>query len=750
MNPKRVSITLLSSVIILFFAGCSGTKNENENFVDYTQYVNPFIGTGGHGHTFPGATLPFGMVQVSPDNGRSGWDWCSGYHYSSDSIYGFSHTHLSGTGIGDMLDISVLPTTINIPISYKDSLGFDLSPYYVTFSHTDEKAEPGYYSVKLKETRILAEFTALYRTGFHRYTYPKGDTVSLILNLGFHANWDSPVDTHIKIISDTLITGFRFSNGWAVDQKVFFAMRLSQPLAEYFCSGSDTLFIMDSRSIQSPSSVAVLKFNISKNPVVMVKVALSSVSEENALANLNSEIADWDFNKARNGAKTKWNNELGKIAITGGTKQQLTVFYTAMYHSMISPNIYSDINQQNFQYRGPDDRIHTDKNFVNYHTFSLWDTYRAEHPLFTILCPDKTREFVLALLSFYRDSGQLPVWTLWGNETNTMIGYHSIPVITDAYLKGLLHDIKPDTLYNAMLASALKNNVEVKQYSKYGYLPADTTTGSVSKTLEYAYDDWCIAQMARELGKKEDYELFMKRASSYKNLFDPASKFMRPKLANGKWKMPFNPSFAGYKNDYVEGNAWQYTWYVPQDVPELIKIMGGNKEFSLKLDSLFSAAAPGRQQLALDVTGLIGQYAHGNEPSHHIPYLYNYAGEPWKTQKIVRQIVNNMYSDQPDGLCGNEDCGQMSAWYIFSSLGFYPVNPANGVYDIGAPLFPKAKLHLANGKIFNIIANSGSDKNIYVKDIKLNGREYNKYIIPHDSIMAGGTLEFEMSDQPKK
>jgi predicted alpha-1,2-mannosidase len=750
MNLKKASSGICSFIIILAIAGCSGSKNEDQNQIDYAQYVNPFIGTAGHGHTFPGATLPFGMVQLSPDNGRSGWDWCSGYNYSSDSIYGFSHTHISGTGIGDMLDISVLPTTANIPITYKDSLGFDLNPYYVTFSHKDEKAEPGYYSVKIRETGILAEFTTSYRTGFHKYTFPKSDTGSIILNLGFHANWDMPVDTHIKIISDTLITGFRFSNGWAVDQKVFFAMRLSQSIAGFFCSGTDTLFVMDSRSIQSPSSVAVLKFNITKNPVIMLKVALSSVSEENALANLNSEIADWDFDKARTSARTTWNKELEKVAITGATKPQLTVFYTALYHSMISPNIYSDLNSKNFQYRGPDDRIHTDKNFVNYHTFSLWDTYRAEHPLFTILNPGKAREFVVALLSFYRDSGRLPVWTLWGNETNTMIGYHSIPVITDAYLKGLLPDIKPDSLYKAMLASANNNDPGQKQYSNLGYLPADTTTGSVSKTLEYSFDDWCIAQMARELGKKADQVIFLKRASSYKNLFDPQSKFMRPRLANGKWKKPFDPFYGGYKNDYVEGNAWQYTWYVPQDVGNLIQMMGGDAAFSLKLDSLFSVTAPGGQQLALDVTGLIGQYAHGNEPSHHIPYLYNYSGQPWKTQKIVRQIVNTQYTDQPDGLCGNEDCGQMSAWYIFSSLGFYPVNPASGIYDIGSPLFPKASLQVGNGKIFNIIANNSGDKNIYVKNIKLNGREYNKYTIPHDSIMAGGTLEFEMSDQPKK
>ncbi len=736
-------LLILASLIDLY--SCSQKKEQKKEEVNYTQYVDPFIGTGGHGHTFPGATLPFGMVQVSPDNGRSGWDWCSGYNYSSDSIYGFSQTHLSGTGIGDMLDISVLPTTRKIPIHYNDSLDFDIHPYFETFNHRDEKASPGYYSVILRGSGIKAEFTATLRAAFHRYTFPKTDTGSLIVNLGFHENWDKPVDTHIKIISDTLLTGFRYSQGWARDQKVFFAMRLSQPLVGFYGSGKDTLYIHDNNSIQAPSSLAILKFNLASNPVLMVKIALSSVSEMNALLNLNQELPDWDFDNVAEDAQDTWNDQLKKVAVTGASPRQMKIFYTALYHSMISPNTLSD---DNGDFRGPDDEIHNDTTFTDYHTFSLWDTYRAEHPLFTLLNPDKDKDFVYSLLTFYKESGLLPVWTLWSSETNTMIGYHSVPVIADAFLKGLLPDSTGELIFNAMVASANQTGRDVPSYIKYGYVPADTTLESVSKTLEYAYDDWCIAQVAKKLKKTDAYNEYMKRSESYRNLFDRDDNFMRPKLANGKWKKPFDPFYAGGNNDYVEGNAWQYTWYVPQNIPDLINMMGGKQAFAAKLDSLFIVKSKDTTKSVSDVSGLIGEYAQGNEPSHHIPYLFNYCGQAWKTQKTVRQIINTFYTDQPDGLCGNEDCGQMSAWYVFSCLGFYPVNPVSGNYDLGVPLFPKTELHLENNETFTITANHLNDTNVYVKSVKLNGHPYNRLIVPHDSIMAGGSLEFEMAAQP--
>ena len=728
------------------FNSCRKSQEEENQIMDLTQFVDPLIGTGGHGHTFPGASLPFGMVQLSPDNGRSGWDWCSGYNYSSDSICGFSHTHLSGTGIGDMLDISIMPTSLRVPITYNDSLDFNIRPYFATFSHQDETAEPGYYRVRLKESGILAEFTASYRSGFHRYTFPaKTDTASLIVNLGFHENWDAPVDTHIKVISDTLLTGFRYSKGWAANQKVYFAMRLSQPIIGFYGSGQDTLYVFGSEAIQAPSCIAVLKFKVVQNPVLMAKMALSSVSEENALINLNEELPDWDFDKVKNTAKTIWNQELAKAVVSGATPSQMKVFYTALYHSMLAPNIYSDVN---FQFRGPDDVVHSDSGVTNYYTFSLWDTYRAEHPLFTILEPDKDRQFVLALLAHYRYSGQLPVWTLWGNETHTMIGYHSIPVITDAFFKGLLTGVRPDTLFKAMLASAKPAGGEVPVYAGLGYLPADTLSGSVSKTLEYAFDDWCIARMADSLRNKTEFDEFTRRSGNFKNLWDPSTRFMRPKMARGNWKLPFDPFYAGSNNDYVEGNAWEYAWYVPQDIGGLIRLMGGENAFARKLDSLFSVTQTGNQQRVSDVSGLIGQYAQGNEPSHHIPYLYNYCGQPAKTRQRVRQILNTFYTDKPDGLCGNEDCGQMSAWYLFSSMGFYPVNPASGIYDLGGPMFSRVDLHLDNGKVFTIMANKLNEKNIYVSGIKLNGEPYNRLVISHSTIMAGGTLEFEMTSLP--
>lgn len=744
----RIFIFLMIPAVIL---SCR-KRSERENvIVDYTAYVDPMIGTGGHGHTYPGATVPFGMVQISPDNGKEGWDWCSGYHYSSDTIAGFTHTHLSGTGIGDLLDIQVLPTTLPVDFSQSDSSGINISSYYATFSHEDEIASPGYYSVVLHEPEIKAEFTATERAAFHRYNSGSADTISIFVNPGFDLNYDSTIQSHIKIVSDTLVSGFKYSTGWANNQEVYFAMRFSKPIASYYFFSNDSLQLKSSYGIQAQHATGIFKFNLTDRKPLLIKVGLSSVSEENALSNLNYEMPDWNFNKIRRQAKKSWNTELGKIRVSSSDVSRLRIFYTALYHFMLAPTIYSDsIDNNTFQYRSQGNTVKSDKGFCNFYTFSLWDTYRAAHPLFTIIQPARVQKFVLAMMAHYRDTGLLPVWTLWGNETNTMIGYHAVPVIVDAYLKGLLPDIPVDSIYQALLASADQKIRNVPLYRQFGYIPSDTINNTVSMTLEYAFDDWCIAQMAEKLGHTDDAERFTKRSGYYKNVFDQQSRFMRAKLADGTWEKPFDPLNAGYDNDYTEGNAWQYTWYVPQDISSLINLMGGKTLFISKLDSLFTISSSLDTNAAIDVSGMIGQYVHGNEPSHDIPYLYNYAGQPWKTQERVREIMRKMYSDQPDGLCGNDDCGQMSAWYVFNALGFYPVNPANGRYDLGIPLFPRVDIRLPDNKVFSIIANNLNEKNLYVKSVKLNGTPLDSLFILHNQIMPGGTLTFDMTDQPVK
>ncbi len=747
----RTQIIRLFPLIILIYilVGCTKRTNMKENINDFTVFVNPFIGTDGHGHTYPGATLPFGMVQLSPDNGKSGWDWSSGYHYSSDSIVGFSHTHLSGTGVGDLLDILLLPTTKKVPFSKFIDVGPDINQYHSKFSHENENASPGYYSVYLDDCGITAELTATERSGFHKFTPEKADTTTLFIDLKYAVNTDSVVESHIKYISDTLVSGFRHSTGWATDQKVFFVMRLSSPIKDFRLYSPDSLILGDTLSIQARQVTGVFKFYTPPDSPLLVKVGLSTVSEENALINLNNEIKDWNFERTKNLAAGKWNKELSKIRIVTDDRAQMRTFYTALYHTMLAPNIYSDSLLNNtFEYRDQYNEIHSDMGFTNYYTFSLWDTYRATHPLFTILHPEKVQKFIKAMMAHFKDTGLLPVWTLWGNETNTMIGYHAIPVIVDAFLKGLLPEMDKDSLYQALLKSAFQEIREIPLYREFSYIPADTLNNTVSKVLEYAYDDWCIAQMAQQLEKQEDYSLFMKRAGYFVNVFDTSTLFMRARLKNGRWKEPFNPLDAGYTNDYTEGNAWQYTWYVPHNITSLIDLMGGNYNFNSKLDSLFIISSELEENAALDISGMIGQYVHGNEPSHHIPYLYNYSNQPWKTQEKIRQILSELYTDQPDGLPGNEDCGQLSAWYIFSSLGFYPVNPASGKYDLGIPLFPRVELKLPMNKLLTILANNFKPENKYVKSIRFNGTVLNDFFITHEQIMNGGTLEFELTSQP--
>jgi len=708
---RNLSFLVFIPVLLLFLGSCTNTNEERNREADFTQYVDPMIGTGGHGHTYPGATRPFGMVQLSPDNGISGWDWCSGYHYSSDTISGFSHTHISGTGVGDMYDISLLPLNVEVLIDEEDSMPFSLKPYYAHFSHEIEKASPGSYEVLLDNSGINVHLTATERAGFHKYIFPDGDKeATLLVNLMNSINNDIPLESHIKMISDTLYSGYRYSTGWANDQKVFFAMRFSLSVKSFRGYSPDSTTINEEYSIQGQRGIlGILKFDLPETNELLVKVALSSVSEENALLNLNEEMPGWDFEAVKEESKLAWNDQLKKIKVESENEDLLKVFYTSLYHSMLAPNVYSDVNNQ---YRGANDLINQSEELPNYYTYSLWDTYRAAHPLFTIIQQERIPGLIHGMTAHYRETGLLPVWSLWGNETNTMIGYHAIPVIVDSYFKGLLSDFDQDSLYDAMVASANQEIRFTPLYKEYGYIPADTINNTVSTTLEYAYDDWCIAQMARELGKDEDYEYYTKRSTNYWNVFDDSTRLMRAKLADGSWKIPFDPLDAGYENDYTEGNAWQYTWYVPHDVKDLIMLMGGTKVFDAYLDSLFSMPSDLAEDKAFDVSGLIGQYVHGNEPSHHIAYLYNYVNEPWKSQQRINQIMTQLYKTGNDGLCGNEDCGQMSAWYIFSAMGFYPVNPANGRYDLGTPIFPKTEIVLQDNLTFQIISNNYSEDNI--------------------------------------
>lgn len=699
-----------------------------------SSYVNPFIGTGGHGHTFPGATVPFGMMQLSPDTRLEGWDGCGGYHYSDEYIYGFSHTHLSGTGIPDYGDILIMPFTGE---DYWNN-GSDGKPGYRShFSHEKEQASPGYYQVYLEDDNINAELTTTSRAGMHSYKFQQGTSQKLIIDLEHR---DKVTNSWIKIISPTQIEGYRGSTAWAVDQQLYFYIEFSKPIVNQKFA-LDNLSITDTISFLEGKSVkTILDFGSGNGDALQVKIALSAVSPENAQLNLLTEIPGWDFEKIKKQATALWNKELGKIEVSSTNKDKLTVFYTALYHTMVVPNIYNDANGQ---YLGRDFKPHTTDH--DYYTvFSLWDTYRAYHPLMTIIDQKRTDDFIRTFIKQYEEGGLLPVWEFSSNETWCMIGYHAIPVIADAYLKGI-RGYDTDKALAAMVKSARQDHFGLKYYRNYGFIPADKDHESVSKTLEYAYDDWCIAQMAETMGNRTVADSFYLRAQGYKHLFDPATGFMRARN-NGSWFIPFDPREVNF--NYTEANSWQYSFYVPHDMNNFLKMHNGRKGLEKKLDSLFTAPqqTTGREQS--DITGLIGQYAHGNEPSHHIAYLYNFAGTPWKTQEKVSYILNNFYTNSPDGLIGNEDCGQMSAWAVMSALGFYPVCPGSNQYVIGTPHFPEVTINLENGKTFTVRAENLTDKNIYVNAVTLNDKDYTKSFLTHDDIIAGGVLVFQMADQP--
>ena len=707
------------------------TENRQEDLVPY---VNPFIGTGGHGHTYPGASLPFGMVQLSPDTRLEGWDGCSGYHFSDSIVYGFSHTHLSGTGVPDYGDILFMPTVGELQLD--NGAENPDEGYASRFSHKNETASAGYYKTFLDDYKIKVELTATKRSGIHKYTFPKTKNAHIIVDLQHR---DKVMESAFSIISHTEIEGFRRSTAWANDQLVYFVAKFSKPFKDYGITVNEKAIKF--RETKGNNMKAYLNFETDENEAILVKVGISAISVENAWENLEKEAPRWDFDKIHEKAKQAWNAELNRIQIKGGTKEQKTIFYTSLYHSFLVPNLFSDVNGE---YRGMDFKTHETDGFDYYTVFSLWDTFRGEHPLFTLVQQKRTIDFIKTMIAQYEQGGRLPVWELAANETECMIGYHSIPVIVDAYMKGM-RGFDVEKAYEAMKHSADMDFFGLASYKEFGYIPAEDEAESVSKTLEYAYDDWCIAQMAKALSKTDDYKRFIKRAQSYKNIYDPNLGFMRARM-NGRWFSPFDPKEVNF--NFTEANSWQYSFFVPQDIDGLINLMGGKSAFDKKLDALFneSSETTGRQQS--DITGLIGQYAHGNEPSHHMAYLYDYIGKPWKTQERVREILEKFYTNEPAGLCGNEDCGQMSAWYVLSSMGFYPVTPGSNIYAIGSPVFPELKINMENGKTFTIKAKHVSSENMYIQSATLNGKPYSKSFLKHDDVIKGGELIFEMGQEP--
>jgi|APSaa5957512535_1039671.scaffolds.fasta_scaffold00132_26 predicted alpha-1,2-mannosidase len=707
--------TALLSLIILSITSCSDKSAFN--------YVDPFIGTGGHGHTFPGSTMPFGMVQLSPDTRLTGWDGCSGYHYSDSIIYGFSHTHLSGTGVSDYGDILLMPYSGE---TFFNNGSTGQPGYNSVFQKSTEFAQPGYYHVVLDKHNIEVELTTSNRVGFHRYYFNDSQDRRLMIDL---AHRDQVLSSDIEQVSDLEIIGHRHSKAWAQNQYVFFKMAFDHPII--------SIEILE----DSLGTKAALYFG--EGAELLVKVALSAVDEDGASRNLEAEVSHWDFELVRNETKEAWETQLNKIEVSGRTESQMRVFYTALYHTMIAPNLHHDVDGR---YRGTDLEIHQDQDFTNYTVFSLWDTYRSTHPLYTIIQQDRTNDFINTFLKQYQQGGRLPMWELACNYTSCMIGYHAVPVIADAYIKGI-RGYDEDLALESMLHSSMQTRLGIDAYRQYGFIPMDKESESVSKTLEYAYDDWTIAVMAEAIGKKGVVNTYYDRAQYYKNMFDPTTGFMRAK-DNNRWFFPFDPAEVNFH--YTEANSWQYSFYVPQDVNTWIDMIGGDQKAEEKLDALFNASSETTGRTQSDITGLIGQYAHGNEPSHHIPYLYNYVGRPDKTQKLVRQIMDELYSDQPDGLSGNEDCGQMSSWLVMSALGFYPVAPGSEDYILGSPWFENATIHLENGNDFTINAAENSPNNIYVQNGSLNGHPHSYSYLKHSDIMNGGELALIMGGAPSE
>mgnify|MGYP003185991880 FL=1 len=731
---KKLSVFLYTLALGSAFYSCSTAKQDTPQ-TDYTQYVDPFIGAADNGHTFPGACRPFGMIQTSPVTGAVGWRYCSEYMYADSIIWGFTQTHLNGTGCMDLGDILVMPFT------GKRHRTWDA--YRSSFSKTSENATPGYYTVTLDQAKVKAELTATTHAALHRYTYEQADSASILIDLQHGPAWNekqyhSQVNScEVNWENDSTLTGHVNNKVW-VDQDYYFVMQFSRPVIDHF-----ELPMAETEK----GKRLVASFNIQPGEEVLMKVALSTTGVEGAKANMAAEVPGWDFEGIRTAAKADWNSYLSRIEVEG-TDEEKTNFYTSFYHALIQPNEISDVDGR---YRNAADSVVNATGGKFYSTFSLWDTYRAAHPFYTLMVPERVDGFINSLVDQAEVQGYLPIWGLWGKENFCMVANHGVSVVAEAYAKGF-RGFDAERAFNAIkqtqtVSHPLKSNWE--NYMKYGYFPTDLTEAeSVSSTLESVYDDYAAADMAKRMGKTEDAAYFARRADFYKNLFDSSTQFMRPKKSDGTWKSPFNPSQIGHAEsvggDYTEGNAWQYTWHVQHDVPGLIALFGGEEPFLNKLDSLFTLKLETTQA---DVTGLIGQYAHGNEPSHHVTYLYALAGRPERTQELIREIFDTQYSPKPNGLCGNDDCGQMSAWYMFSAMGFYPVNPVSGEYVFGAPQLPEFVLHLADGKTFTIKAEGLSEANKYVKSITLNGEPYTKNFISHADIVKGGTLVYQMTDK---
>jgi predicted alpha-1,2-mannosidase len=766
---KTINLFIILCLPVLIGINCKvKTENTDSNYaenINYNDFVNPFVGTDYHGHTFPGAALPGGMVQLSPDTGTEGWDWSSGYHYSDSSLLGFSHLHRSGMGAGDWGDVLLIPTTGELKVTPGSKENPD-EGYRSKFSHKEETASPGFYSVNLKDYGVKTELTVSDRAGYHRYTFPESEEAHIILDAGHGIRENYRVGSEVKILSDTEIAGHRKSHGFVKHKEVYFYAKFNKPFKS---SGTwtDDAIMENSEEAAGKYIGAFVNYETSENETIEVKVGISYTSIEQARLNLETEIPAWNFDEVKNNAANKWNTILSNIevqlpeeTIPKIKKQKLNTFYTALYHSLLFPATYSDVDGK---YTGINKEVYTANDFTYLSDFSLWDTYRAQMPLLTLIDPERSLNSIQTMLAQYEQGGWLPTPQQFGNSyTNDMIGDHPVAAILDAFKKGI-SDFDTEIAYEAVRKNAMENppsdhpsrgRVGLEYYKEFGYIPYNKLRESVSRTLEYAYNDWCMAHFAKELGKMEDYEYFLKRAASYQNIIDTSTGFARPKNDEGNWLSPFNPTFVGHGNDrhYTEANAWQYTWFVPHDVQGLIDLLGGRNKFLAKLDSLFSISSE-VQETVSDVTGLIGQYAHGNEPSHHTLYLFNYAGMPWKTQRLARKVMDELYHDGPDGLCGNEDMGQMSAWYVLSAMGFYPVAPGQNIYVIGSPIFERVILHLDNdyydAEKVVIETRGNSPENKYIQSATLNGKALNRPWFSHNEVKNGATLVFEMGPTPE-
>ncbi len=734
----RSAVTFTSLSLILFVMSCSNKRTKTP-----VDFINPFIGTDAHGHTYPGATVPFGMVQLSPDTRKDSWDGCSGYHYSDSVVFGFSHTHLSGTGASDYGDIRFMPTIGELktdPGTAEDPS----SGYASRFEHKREKAKAGFYAVHLNDYNIYVGLTVTERAGFHKYLFPLSKDAHIVIDLEESINTERIIESGIRIISDYQIEGLRRTEGWAKDQYVYFYAEFSKPFKSFGLVNDEGVMKEEDEAKSKEGGLkAWVDFETESGEIIYVKVGISSVDARGARNNLLHEIPDWDFERVKGDARDKWSAQMDKVEVIGNNDARKETFYTALYHTMLAPNVYTDVDGR---YRGHDLKIHQDNTFQMYTVFSLWDTFRTLHPLFNIIERERTVDFIKSMLDMYKHDGLLPVWELAANETNTMIGYHAVPVIVDAYKKGI-NDFDAQMALDAMVQTSQASQFGLDWYRRKGYIPSDKEGESVSKSLEYAYDDWCIAEMAKMIGNEEVYKKYIRRAQFYKNHFDKETGFFRGK-SNGSFVEPFDPAEVNFM--FTEANSWQYNFFVPQDLNTHIDLLGGAENYEKKLDELFTSDSTltGREQA--DITGLIGQYAQGNEPSHHMAYLYNYIGKPWKSQEVVNQIMNELYTNLPDGLSGNEDCGQLSAWYVMSAMGFYPVTPGSDVYVLGTPSFDSVTINLENEKKFKIKTGNLTDDNFYIQAVSYNGEPWPRSYITHDMIMNGGVLEFEMGEVPNK